>query len=140
MRILLFILLLIIVLIAGSVFSVISYLSPEELPPRIPAPSSVRTISAGDIIGIQRGRIHMHGWVFPMRNRRSMIFAGKRPDLRVLGLLVVKRLSLEASVLSYRFKQLRQIYPLAVRTVYLSTYGHPVTILTSCRRAMIAGR
>ena len=51
-----------VVLMAGGVTAVVSYLSPEDPPPRIVAPSSARSISTGDIVGIQGGP-DAHAWL-----------------------------------------------------------------------------
>jgi len=51
-----------VVLIAGGISAVVSYLSPEDPPPQIVAPSSVRSISTGEIIGMQGGR-DAHAWL-----------------------------------------------------------------------------
>nr|MCS5582070.1 carboxylesterase family protein [Pseudomonadales bacterium] len=56
-------LLLFVVLIAvGSVVGVYSYLSPGEEAVKITSPSSVRTLSTGDIIGLQ-GKHGAHVWL-----------------------------------------------------------------------------
>ena len=57
------ILLLLILLIAGGVVTgVYLYLSPEEEPPRLAEPSSVRTISPGQVIGF-RSAHNAHAWL-----------------------------------------------------------------------------
>ncbi len=55
-------LLLIVLGIAGAVFGVYQYLTPEEEPPRLTSPSSVRMLNTGQIIGFQ-GAYQAHAWL-----------------------------------------------------------------------------
>ncbi len=55
-------LLVIVIAIGGVALSIYSYLSPDEQPPRLAAPSSVRVIDAGEIVGFQ-GKNDAHAWL-----------------------------------------------------------------------------
>ena len=55
-------LLFVVVVVVGSVVAIYSYLSPGEEAAKIASPSSVRTLSTGEIIGLQ-GKHSAHTWL-----------------------------------------------------------------------------
>ncbi len=106
MKILLWGLIFICVAVTAGAYGIASYLTPDEPPPRIAAPSTLRVVDDGALIGLQGG-LNTHAWlgipyasppvghlrwrapqhVIPWEGRREVIeFAPRCPQLPVLPL------------------------------------------------------
>ena len=104
MKILLWGLILMVVLVGAGAYGLASYLSPEAPPPKIAAPSTLRTIEDGRLMGMQGGQ-NSHAWlgipyasapvghlrwrapqpVIPWEGRKEVIeFSRRCPQLPVL--------------------------------------------------------